>query len=504
MVALILRRLKIPGAYLAAAIFALHPVHVESVAWITEQKNTLSAVFYLARHAGLPAFRPDRGRAVVLGALGLFVLGLLSKTVTATLPGALLVIFWWQRGRLSWRRDVLPLVPFFAIGAAAGVFTAWVERKSSGAGPDFDADAGRALSDRRAGDLVLSGQAPLAGATCSSSIRAGRSTRRFGGNTCFRWGCCCCWPCCGRAAAVAGAAGGAAVFCRHAVSRVGFLQRVSRSCYSYVADHFQYLASLGIITLVAAGAALLLARWRLWNRPGGYAACLVLLAILAGLTWRQSQVYADIETLYRTDDRRESRLLDGLQQSRLVLAGAARSTRPSPITRKPWRSSPTTRWPTTTSALPWPTAGRLTRPSPSTRRRWKSSLTTARPTATSALPWPVADNGRGDRPIPEGAGDQAPTTRRPTTTSAWLWPSRGQVDEAIVHYRRRLEHQARLRARPTTTSASLLAESRTVRRGHRPLPEGPGNQARLRRCPQQPRHRPVAAGRTPEGAGRAA
>ena len=74
--------------------------------------------------------------------------------------------------------------------------------------------------------------------------------------------------------------------------------------FSYVADHFQYLASLGIITLAAAGAALLLDRWRLWNRPGGYAACLVLLAILASLTWHQSQVYADAETLYRaTSDR---------------------------------------------------------------------------------------------------------------------------------------------------------------------------------------------------------
>ena len=53
-------------------------------------------------------------------ALALFVLSMFGKTVTVTLPAALLVIFWWRRGRLSWRRDVLPLVPFFAVGAAAG------------------------------------------------------------------------------------------------------------------------------------------------------------------------------------------------------------------------------------------------------------------------------------------------------------------------------------------------------------------------------------------------
>ena len=91
-----LRRLAVPGAYLAAAIFALHPVHVESVAWITEQKNTLSAVFCLG--AALVYLRFDRTRGTLsYCALALFMLGLLSKTVTATLPGALLVIFWWQR-----------------------------------------------------------------------------------------------------------------------------------------------------------------------------------------------------------------------------------------------------------------------------------------------------------------------------------------------------------------------------------------------------------------------
>ena len=70
--------------------------------------------------------------------------------------------------------------------------------------------------------------------------------------------------------------------------------------YSFVADHFQYLASLGIITLASAGVARLLSRWRLWGRLGGNLPCLTRLAILASLTWRQSGIYVDAETLWRT------------------------------------------------------------------------------------------------------------------------------------------------------------------------------------------------------------
>ena len=90
--------------------------------------------------------------------------------------------------------------------------------------------------------------------------------------------------------------------------------------YSLVANHYQYLASLGAITLAAAGVVWLLERWRLWRRPAGYVVCLALLATLAGLTWRQSRMYADHETLYRTTIDGESRLLDGPQQPRAALA----------------------------------------------------------------------------------------------------------------------------------------------------------------------------------------
>src|SRR5208282_3882680 len=129
LLARILQQLKIPGAWLAAAIFALHPIQVESVAWISELKNTLSGVFYFSAVLAYLEFDRNRSRGKWVLALGLFVLGLMSKSVIATLPAALLVVFWWQRGKLSWKRDVWPLIPFFVAGIGAGLFTAWVERK---------------------------------------------------------------------------------------------------------------------------------------------------------------------------------------------------------------------------------------------------------------------------------------------------------------------------------------------------------------------------------------
>jgi len=94
LVAVILRRLAVPGAWLAAAIFALHPVHVESVAWMSEQKNTLSAVFYLSAALVYLHFDQKRRPALYGLGLGLFALGLMTKSVIATLPAALLVILW--------------------------------------------------------------------------------------------------------------------------------------------------------------------------------------------------------------------------------------------------------------------------------------------------------------------------------------------------------------------------------------------------------------------------
>ena len=160
---IILRRLAVPGAFLAAVIFALHPVAVESVAWMTELKNTLSGVCYLAAALAYLRFDARReGRAYAASFVS-FVLALLAKTVTAVLPAALLVVFWWKRGSIDGRRDVRPLVPFFVIGGAVGVVTAWFERTLNGARIRIPGISNRANADCGTGDLLLSCQADLAG-----------------------------------------------------------------------------------------------------------------------------------------------------------------------------------------------------------------------------------------------------------------------------------------------------------------------------------------------------
>ena len=300
LVALILRRLAIPGAYLAAAIFALHPVCVESVAWITELKNTLSGVFFLTALLSYLRFDQTRTTSWYLAALGLFVLALLSKTATVMLPAALLVIAWWQRGRLSWRRDVLPVAPFFLASSVAALPTLWIEREMAGVqGTSFQ--------------MTVVERCLLAGRVIWFYL--GKLFWPADLNFYYpRWQVSqtVWWQYLFPAAALLlvvglwmlrgrwrGPLAGLLFFVVMLFPVLGFVS-VYYFTYSFVADHFQYLASLGVIALVSAGVAMLLGRWRLWHRPVGYAVCLTLLATLGALTWRQSRTYIDLETLYRT------------------------------------------------------------------------------------------------------------------------------------------------------------------------------------------------------------
>src|SRR5207245_4241604 len=127
----------------AAAAFALHSGYVESVAWICELKNPLSRAFYLAALLVYLVFDDTRRLGAWAASFALFVAAMLSKSVTGSLPAAILVLFWWKRGRLSWRADVLPLLPFFAAAAGIGWFTARYEAEVVGAqGAAFDLSFG--------------------------------------------------------------------------------------------------------------------------------------------------------------------------------------------------------------------------------------------------------------------------------------------------------------------------------------------------------------------------
>ena len=320
---LIVRRLSIPGAWLAGAVFALHPVCVEAVAWISEQKSTLSGAFCLGAALLYLDFDRTRSRSRYFAASALFVCALLSKSVTAMLPVALLVVLWWKRGRIDMKKDVLPLLPWLAVGAASGLFTAWVERRVIRAeGADFALTftdrillAGRVpwlyllhiawpvnlsffyprfVVDSRdlrqylfpaATILVLAGLAVLA--------RTRRSPLTFSG----------------LAAAL--------LFLGTLFPALGFFN-VYPFRYSWVADHFGYLASIAVIVPLCA----LLAR--LPSRVSTVAAG-ILIAALGLLTWRQSHDYSDIETLWRaTIERTPSAWMPHYELGRLLENDPAR------------------------------------------------------------------------------------------------------------------------------------------------------------------------------------
>jgi len=294
----VLRRLNVPGAWLAGFLFALHPVEVESVAWISELKNTMSGVFYLGAALAYLGFDRGRGRWNYGLALGLFALGLMCKTVIASLPGALLVVFWRERGKLSWKRDALPLVPFFMAGAGAGLLTAWVERRFIGAeGAEFELSVmERILIAGRAAWFYLG---KLAWPSRLSFVYPRWEVSGVG------W-----WQYLFPAGVLAlagvlawrrwrGPLAGLLFFLGTLFPALGFLN-VYPFRYSFVADHFQYLASLGPLTVAAAGISGALGLYRERKPYVEAALCAGLLGVLGTLTWRQCGMYADAETLWRT------------------------------------------------------------------------------------------------------------------------------------------------------------------------------------------------------------
>jgi protein O-mannosyl-transferase len=155
----------IPAAWLVSAVFALHPVHVESVAWITERKNLLSGFFYLLSlytflrfyFPGQSVFSNEKlikNRSGLLYGISLFffICALFGKSLTCTLPAVVLLLFWWKQNHIDLKVTQL-MVPYFFFGLCLAILTIWLEKVNAGAlGSEWDYSfwdrfiiAGRAL-----------------------------------------------------------------------------------------------------------------------------------------------------------------------------------------------------------------------------------------------------------------------------------------------------------------------------------------------------------------------
>jgi len=255
---LLLLRLKIPGAWMAALIFALHPVHVESVAWMTELKNVLSAVFYLLSALFFLKFlNEEKARFYIISVI-LFILSLLSKTVTLTLPAALFLIMWMQGFKMTWKNLRL-LVPFFAVGLFMGLFTCWWEAYHQGSmGEQFNFSflqrviiAGRAVWFYF---LKLIWPVNLTFSYPRWELNPG-DIRNYTWHLgliiigLILWSMKKIW---GR-----GPLAGVAFFIVTLSPMLGFFNYYTMR-YSFVADHYQYLASIGMIALIVGGGFFLL------------------------------------------------------------------------------------------------------------------------------------------------------------------------------------------------------------------------------------------------------
>lgn len=300
----ILIQLNVPGAWVAAAVFAVHPVNVESVAWITQRKNTLSLFFFLLSLLCYLRFDYRGPRGLYWTALVLFVFAMLSKGTVVALPVVLLMCVWWLRSAIG-RRDVLRSIPFFAVSAVMSAVEIWFQyvraigdevvradtffARLAGAGwvvwfylykallpinlsfiyPRWEIDPTNWLS--YIPDLVLLGLLGL----------CWRFRRSWGRAALFALG----------------------YFVVTLGPVLGFLNFYFMK-YSFVADHYQYVSIIGIIALVVAAGWTILKRVGRGDAQFAYVGTAAVLVALGLLTWRQGHIYKDHETLWRETLRR--------------------------------------------------------------------------------------------------------------------------------------------------------------------------------------------------------
>ena len=296
----LLRKLRVGGAWLAAAIFATHPVFVESVAWADELKNVQSGVLYLlcllAYFRARPVWQDDeacRSPRVLYGlALVAFAAALLTKPAAVFLPFVMLAIVWWRRPRVS-VSDAVAIAPMVGMGMVFGLITMYVEATYSGAsGASWEMPvldrllvAGRALWFY-AGKLLwpwplmsIYPRWDIDRHALTQYLYPGAAAAAVGALWALR-------PRIGRGPLVAAMSFVALLAPTLGVFNVGY------HLYSFVADHFQYHAAPALLALVGAGVASVRRRY---DEPGRQrtvdAVCVALLAVLAGSSMQHARTF---------------------------------------------------------------------------------------------------------------------------------------------------------------------------------------------------------------------
>lgn len=291
---LLLRRLKIRAAWAAAALWAVHPVNVESVAWITELKNTQSGLFFFSSLLLFLRFESDEKLGWFALSLVSFAAALASKPSTVVLPLVLLLLAWWQRSQFR-KIDVLRAAPFFVLSAAMSLLTIVEQR-------------GHIERSPHEWSLTLTERIIVA----SKALWFYASKLIWPVNLSFiyeRWvinidsivsliplfGLLAIGVCLWRYRKhpwVQAATLGTGYYVIALLPVLGFFD-IFFFRYSFVGDHFQYLASLGIVALLAAGFTTLVQA-----RGTRCAAMLISIGGLSVLSWHHTKVFRDDKTLW--------------------------------------------------------------------------------------------------------------------------------------------------------------------------------------------------------------
>ena len=291
----LLLKLEVPGAWAISMIFAVHPLHVESVAWLIERKSLLSALFYLgAVHLWL-RFRESSSLKAYALALILYMLSLLSKSIAVTLPATLLVLLWWKQERIS-AQEIMRLLPFFIVGFAIslGDYLFYTTRGELGLGYSFWERVLIAVQAVwfYAGKLLWPTNLMVVYPHWDVSIDSLINwlfVAAATGVLILLWGC--------RHRIGKGPLAGVVFFVIALSPTLGFVDYRYMEV-SFVADRYQYLAGLGLMAVLIGGAVYAIQRHLTSSGPAVMGIVAVLVIGLGSLTWRQATIYQDGVTFF--------------------------------------------------------------------------------------------------------------------------------------------------------------------------------------------------------------